>query len=185
MGRTSYTLLGVRLSLCPHGIRRSCFRPPVVTQDLGPQVDVMYYRYTIYILIAALAYLVVLTIVGRLPCLFTDEIFFKAAGREWAATGRFAAPELAGALGLAPPLEEVWLPYPPLYPILFGGFVKVFGFGWRACVAFDALIHACLAVLTFGVALGLSTSRDRRVAFCLGFAGGSGHAWSLCGCSCQ
>jgi hypothetical protein len=98
-------------------------------------------RWLIYLLLASLAYLVVLTAVGRLPCRFGDEIFFKAAGREWAATGRFAAPELAGTLGLEPPLEEVWLPYPPLYPILFGGFVKLFGFGWRVCVAFDAVIH--------------------------------------------
>jgi hypothetical protein len=127
-------------------------------------------RWLIYLVVASLGYLVVLTTLGRFPNICGDEIYFKAAGREWAATGRFAAPELRGAFKLQPPLEEVWLPYPPLYPALFGCFVKAFGFGWRQCVSFDALIHVCLALLTFSVAGNLSAGADRRAAFWAGLA---------------
>jgi hypothetical protein len=131
---------------------------------------VMKDRWLAYLLIGSLAYLVILITVGRLPCVFTDELAYKASGREWAATGRFASPELRGFMGLDPPVEKVWLIYPPLYPLLFGCFVKVFGFGWRACVSFDALIHAGLALLTFGVARGLSANADPRAAFWAGLA---------------
>jgi hypothetical protein len=124
-------------------------------------------RWLVRLLAASLAYLVILTTLGRFPHPF-DEIWFKAAGREWAATGRFAAPELRGAFHFEPPLEEIWLAYPPLYPALFGCFVKVFGFGWRQCVSFDALIHVCLALLTFVVARGLSVRADRCAAFWAG-----------------
>jgi hypothetical protein len=127
-------------------------------------------RWLTYLLAASLAYLAVLTFWGRFPNIDGDEIWYKAAGREWATTGRFAAPELRGAYGLEPPLEEVWFAYPPLYPLLFGCLVKMFGFGWRVCVVFDAVIHTCLALLTFGVARGLSAGGDRRAAFWAGLA---------------
>jgi hypothetical protein len=132
--------------------------------------EVMNDRWLTYLLAASLAYLAVLTFWGRFPNIDGDEIWYKAAGREWATTGRFAAPELSGAYGLEPPLEEVWLAYPPLYPFLFGCVVKMFGFGWRVCVAFDAVIHSCLALLTFGVARGLSAGGDRRAAFWAGLS---------------
>jgi hypothetical protein len=125
-------------------------------------------RWLIYLAVTAIAYMLLSTTVGRLPCVFTDEVFFKAAGREWAATGRFAAPELRGALELEPPLEKVWLAYPPLYPLLFGCFVKAFGFGWRVCVGFDAVIHACLALVTFAVAYRLSSRGNAQAAFWAG-----------------
>jgi hypothetical protein len=48
--------------------------------------------------------------------------------------------------------------------------VKLFGFGWRQCVAFDAVIHACLALLTYAVALGLSGGKNRQAAFWAGLA---------------
>ncbi len=87
-----------------------------------------------------------LLVLGRFPN--TDETFYKAAGREWAASGRFAAPELAGFTGTRPGLEEVFFAYPPLYPFLFGLAVKLCGFGWRVCVGYDALIHVALALAT-------------------------------------
>jgi hypothetical protein len=127
-------------------------------------------RHLIYLLAAAALYLGVMIHLGRLPNLDGDELFFKAPGREWAATGRFAAPELAGFHDLNPPPEEVWLLYPPLYPMLFGGFVKLFHFGWRQCIAFDALIHVGLALVTYRVALKLSTGGDSRAAFWAGLA---------------
>jgi hypothetical protein len=77
-----------------------------------------------------------------------DEAFFKSAGREWAATGRFAAPELHGLLGLhSPAIDEVFGVYPPLYPFGFGLFARIFGFGWRQCVLYDAVIHVLLVAL--------------------------------------
>jgi len=76
----------------------------------------------------------------------TDEVFFKAAGRSWAATGRFAAPELRGYSNgnVATPATEVFFAYPPVYPFLFGVYTKVVGFGPRSCILYDVLIHLLL-----------------------------------------
>jgi hypothetical protein len=79
----------------------------------------------------------------------TDELYFKAAGAHWAATGRFAAPELTGFTSTVPPLSEVFFPYPPLYPFLFGVYTKVVGFGPRSCILYDLAIH--LLLVWFGV----------------------------------
>lgn len=99
-------------------------------------------------LTAMLAIYVIASIeIGRFTT--TDEIAFKAAGREWAHSGHFAAPELSGFAHLQPPVEEIWLAHLPVYTFLFGLFVKIFGFGVAQSVAFDALIHALLALLTF------------------------------------
>jgi hypothetical protein len=90
----------------------------------------------------------------------TDEVFFKAAGRNWAETGRFAAPELKGYFSnvLVPPATDVFFAYPPLYPFLFGVYTKVVGFGPRSCILYDVIIHlllvwcgALVARLVFGV----------------------------------
>jgi hypothetical protein len=95
----------------------------------------------------------------------TDEVFFKAAGRNWAATGRFAAPELKGYIGnaLPTPASEVFFSYPPLYPFLFGVYTKAVGFGPRSCMLYDVVIHlllvwcgALVARLVFGVPWGVS-----------------------------
>jgi hypothetical protein len=45
----------------------------------------------------------------------TDEVFYKAAGRNWAMTGHFAAPEIVGRLTQGPPLTEIDFAQPPLY----------------------------------------------------------------------
>jgi hypothetical protein len=87
---------------------------------------------------------------GRL--LQMDEVFFKAAGREWAKTGRFAAPECAGFLNLQPPCEDIWFAQPPVYPFIFGVFTKLFGFGRWQSILFDELIHVLQAWLTFRLA---------------------------------
>lgn len=78
----------------------------------------------------------------------TDDVYFKAAGRNWAATGQFAAPELKGYRSdVVPPVSDVFFAYPPLYPFLFGVYTKVVGFGPRTCIAYDALIHLLLVWL--------------------------------------
>ena len=89
------------------------------------------------ICVAALAiaisiYLLDLLIFGRFPSI--DETFFKSAGREWAQSGRFAAPEIRGFLGLSPPVETVWFAQLPVYTFLFGLLTAVFGFGPTLCV---------------------------------------------------
>jgi len=119
------------------------------------------------VLFAAM-FLVVMFEFGRLPNIDTDEIFYKAAGRELALTGRFAAPELSGVLGVNPPAQDVWLLYPPLYPLLFGGVVKFFGFGWMQCVMYDACIKVLLAAVTWGVVRRLSGNGARWLALCAG-----------------
>jgi len=55
-----------------------------------------------------LGYVLFFTFMGRFSP--TDEVFFKAAGREWASHGRFAAPELTNC-DLFPP--DTQLPVPP------------------------------------------------------------------------
>lgn len=74
----------------------------------------------------------------------TDEVFYKAAGRNWAMTGRFAAPELVGRLAEGPPLTEIYFAQPPLYTFLFGVYTKLVGFGPRSCILYDVLIHLLL-----------------------------------------
>lgn len=118
-------------------------------------------------------YVVLMTAVGRFVGL--DEVFFKAPGREWARTGRLAAPELTGFLRhldppLDPPIEEVWFVHPPLYPFLFGLFTRVAGFGPRPCVLYDVLIHGLLAFLTFATARRLREGLPDRVCFGIGLA---------------
>ncbi len=115
--------------------------------------------------LASLLYLVAAYQLGRLPNIDNDEVHFKSAGRELAMTGRFAAPELSGFCGIDPPAQEVWLLYPPLYPLLFGGFVKLVGFGWKQCVMFDAIIKVALVALTWFVARRLSGNGERWPAF--------------------
>jgi len=84
----------------------------------------------------------------------TDEIAFKSPGRSMSQGGPFAAPELEGFedLHLNPPIERIYFIYPPLYSWLFGEWTRVTGFGWAACVGYDALISAALALAVFGVA---------------------------------
>jgi hypothetical protein len=81
-----------------------------------------------------------------------DEIFFKSAGRNVSQEGAFAAPELEGFLNFEPPIERIYFPHPPLYSWLFGVWTRATGFGWAACVGYDALISAALALAVFGVA---------------------------------
>jgi hypothetical protein len=82
----------------------------------------------------------------------TDEIFFKSPGRNMSQGGPFAAPELEGFLHFNPPIERIYFPHPPLYSWLFGEWTRATGFGWAACVGYDALISAALALAVFGVA---------------------------------
>lgn len=102
------------------------------------------------LLVLSICYCVAELVPGRFAA--TDEVYFKAAGRNWAATGHFAAPEMKGFLDLNPPLSEVFFPYPPLYPFLFGLYTKVAGFGPRSCILYDVFIHLALVWVAFGVA---------------------------------
>ena len=81
----------------------------------------------------------------------TDENSFKSAGLSLSKGGAFAAPELEGFLHADPPLEQVYAIYPPLYTWLFGQWVRATGFGWAACVGYDALISAGLAFIIYGL----------------------------------
>jgi MFS family permease len=81
----------------------------------------------------------------------TDEIAFKSAGLNLSKGGAFAAPELEGFMDADPPLEQVFAMYPPLYTWLFGQWARATGFGWAACVGYDALISAGLAFIIYGL----------------------------------
>ena len=99
----------------------------------------------LFVIACALA-LLVETIPGRPPS--TDEEFFKSAGRNWAATGHFAAPEVAGRVAVQPSLDVVYFAQPPLYSFVFGVYTKAVGFGPFQCILFDVLIHLLLAACT-------------------------------------
>jgi hypothetical protein len=90
----------------------------------------------------SLVYFLSVIVPGRFAV--TDEVFFKAAGRNWAATGHFAAPELTGRLTEGPPLSEIYFAQPPIYTFLFGVYVKLLGFSPRLCIVYDAMIHLVL-----------------------------------------
>lgn len=78
----------------------------------------------------------------------TDEEFFKSAGRHWAATGHFAAPEIIGRINVQPSLDVIYFAQPPLYSFAFGLYTKAVGFGPFQSILFDALIHLLLALAT-------------------------------------
>lgn len=107
-----------------------------------------------------------------------DEVFFKAAGREWARSGRFAAPEIDGVptadppgfLMMQPPLSEIWFAQLPGYTFLFGVVARIFGFGPPTCVMYDAVIHACLTALTFLIAFRLGGKPFEALAVIAGLA---------------
>ena len=106
-----------------------------------------------------LAYLAWMLLFGRF--LGGDEIAYKAAGREWAQSGTFAAPELLGFAAWRNPAHPEALGRgfgPPLYTFAFGLFVKVFGFTPRTNAAFDALIHIALGWAAFALARALAAS---------------------------
>jgi hypothetical protein len=103
-----------------------------------------------------LAYLAWMLLFGRF--LGGDEIAYKAAGREWARSGTFAAPELRGFAAWRDPAHPEVLGRgfgPPLYTFGFGLFVKLFGFTPRTNAVYDALIHIALGWATFALALAL------------------------------
>lgn len=81
-----------------------------------------------------------------------SEISRKAAGLHLVQGGAFAAPELEGFLHVDPPVERIYFVYPPLYTWLFGQWTRMTGFGWAACVGYDALISGVLAFIIYGVA---------------------------------
>src|ERR1700751_421984 len=69
-----------------------------------------------------------------------DEISAKSAGLNLSKGGAFASPELEGFLHADPPAEQVHSQHPPLYSWLLGQWTHATGFGWAACVGYDALI---------------------------------------------
>jgi hypothetical protein len=83
---------------------------------------------------------------GRSPMI--DEEFFKSAGRHWAATGQFAAPEIVGRVDVKPGFEEVYFAQPPIYTFAFGVYTKIIGFGPRLCILYDQLIHLFFVLMT-------------------------------------
>jgi hypothetical protein len=82
-----------------------------------------------------------------------DEIAFKSPGRELAANGRFASPEMQFfVIPVVPSTNELYAIQMPVYPLVYAGWTFAFGFGWRQAFAFDAAIHITMC-LTFALAL--------------------------------
>jgi hypothetical protein len=88
-----------------------------------------------------------------------DEVWYKAAGLHLVTEGRFSAPEITGSNPARVDASVVFASQPPLYPLAFGGFVKVFGFGPDQVVAFDAIIRAALSLCCFRL-LGVVAKGD-------------------------
>lgn len=105
------------------------------------------------LLVLSLVYAVGEIVPGRFTV--TDEVFFKAAGRNWAMTGRWAAPEIVGRLSKGPPLTDVYFAQPPLYTFLYGVYTRLAGFGPRTCMLYDVAIHLLLVWSAVAVARGV------------------------------
>jgi hypothetical protein len=123
----------------------------------------------VFFLAITVGFVVLQTAIGRSQH-STDEVFFKAAGREWAATGRFGAPELVNVFHRATNVTDVFFLFVPVYPFLFGLVASVVGFGWRTCVFYDAAIAAVLAALTFWAIESGLRSKNRWMAALGGLA---------------
>ncbi len=102
--------------------------------------------------------------------MINDELFFKAAGREWASSGHFAAPEVTGYSDSVPATEEIFAQYPPLYSFLFGLFVKVLGFSWRTVFLYDGLLHVLLCFITIRIARTIAPDAGGWRAYAAGLA---------------
>jgi hypothetical protein len=117
----------------------------------------MGFRRNVTILIALqVVYLAAELLLGRF--IGGDEIAYKAAGREWARSGNFIAPELRGFAAWRDPAHPYDLGRgfgPPLYTFSFGLFVKMVGFTPTTNVAFDALMHILLGWATWTLARAL------------------------------
>ena len=107
-------------------------------------------------------YVVALLCVGRFPAV--DEVLFKAAGKEWALRGLFAAPDIVGRLNFDPPITRIYAAYQPIYTFLFGLWVRVFGFGWRQGCAYDACIHVALCWSAYRLSRALLPARGAWAA---------------------
>jgi hypothetical protein len=125
-------------------------------------------------IMCVVVYALLQTWIGRF--VHIDEVGFKAAGREWAASGRFASMEgtgiwtMHGFHAVEPPPSEIYFLQPPLYPFSFGLFVKALGFGPGQCILFDALIHAALAFVTYLTAKQFTSYLSVGQAFLIGLA---------------
>src|SRR5439155_18471504 len=63
-------------------------------------------------------------------------------------TGRFASPELRYfVIPVSPSPAELYGLQPPGYPLCFGLWTRIFGFGWRQAFLFDAIIHLGMILL--------------------------------------
>jgi hypothetical protein len=124
-------------------MRLLCWPVPVVSQRMiGRHLP---------LLLLLVAFFALEFVYPRFPNI-DDEIFKKSAGLNLSRGGAFAAPELEGFLHVDPPIERIYFVYPPLYTWLFGQLTHVTGFGWAACVSYDALISGVLAFMVYGLA---------------------------------
>jgi hypothetical protein len=100
---------------------------------------------------ASLIFVALMAVFGRFPV--TDEVAFKAPGRQWAAGGGFRAPELEGLIrGVPLDVTQAYCIYQPVYSFAFGLWARLFGFSARTCVLFDAFIHVLLVFTTLALA---------------------------------
>ena len=88
-----------------------------------------------------------------------DETWYKSAGLHLAQDGRFAAPEVAGAMPGRVDAGEVFASQPPLYPLGFAGVVRAFGFGPDQVIGYDAALRGGLSLATFALLSAVGPGR--------------------------
>lgn len=121
------------------------------------QFSLPFLRQFLPLLVALIIFFALEFLYPRFPEM--DEEFFKSAGRNLSAGNSYSAPELENfsyLSHLAPPVQRIFSAHPPVYSWLFGQGVRLLGFGWKACVAYDALMSAALSVCVLGLAWRMS-----------------------------
>lgn len=92
----------------------------------------------------------------------TDVFLFKEAGSQFALNNEFKAADLPHF----PPHQKVWFSYyPPIYPFSFGVWAKVFGFGLKQSLAFDAVIRILRSFVLFCFFILLCNEKRSQVYF--------------------
>src|SRR5262245_22951341 len=86
---------------------------------------------------AGLAIASAMLVYWEIPAPRGDDAAYKSPAAEWAQHGRMIVPGLTGLLTTA---DQGFAHYPPLFPLIYGLWYRVWGFGLRSTLACSFVI---------------------------------------------